>query len=336
MPEDTLIEKIYIAFFERPFPTDLKIAFVWLAVAILAIYLPVLNESPIRILFALPMILFWPGYCLIASLFPRDSDIDLLERIALSFGLSIAVVPLIGLGLNFTPWGIRLEPLVVSLTLFTLAMILVAHYRRSLLPAEEQFRVPFAESAGTIKDAVSSQGGTGVDRILNVVLSIAILTAILTTVYVIAVPKQGERFTEFFILGEGQKAADYPERISVGEHYPMYIGAGNHEYRPVTYTVETWGLFMEPDSVTNTSRILAMDPLWQHSFTLAHNETTTIPHDLTVEKSGYSRIEFLLFNETVPGPGVSGTDRINASYRDLHLWVTVRGGEEGKDGSNVL
>jgi hypothetical protein len=35
-------------------------------------------------------------------------------------------------------------------------------------------------------------------------------------------------------------------------------------------------------------------------------------------------VEFLLFDETVPGFNVTGSDRINASYRDLHLWVTVR------------
>jgi uncharacterized membrane protein len=323
MPDERLIEKLYTAFFERPFPADLKIAVVWLVVSILAIYVPFLNTSPVRVLLVLPMILFWPGYCLIASLFPQESDIDLLERFALSFGLSIAVVPLIGLGLNFTPWGIRLEPVVVSLTLFTLAMIFIAHYRRALLPPAERFRIPFAESADMLRDAISVRSGSRVDRILNVILILAILTAILTTVYVIAVPKQGERFTEFYILGEDRKAAGYPDRISVGEHYPLYIGVGNHEYRTVAYTIETWGLVMEPDS-TNTSRILAMDPLWQHPLTLAHNETTIVPYDLSLTQEGYNRVEFLLFNETVPDPSVSGMDRINASYRDLHLWVTVR------------
>ncbi len=35
--------------------------------------------------------------------FSEKNDLDGIERLALSFGLSIAVVPLIGLGLNFTP-----------------------------------------------------------------------------------------------------------------------------------------------------------------------------------------------------------------------------------------
>ena len=60
--------------------------------------------------------------------------------------------------------------------------------------------------------------------------------------------------------------------------------------------IETWGIFMEFDSVTNTSRIMAMDPLWQHSLTVADNETTIIPYNLSVEKTGYNRVVSLLFN----------------------------------------
>jgi uncharacterized membrane protein len=55
--------------------------------------LPPLNEIlPIRIILGLPLVLFLPGYSLIATLFPRKDDLDAIERIALSFGLSIAIV----------------------------------------------------------------------------------------------------------------------------------------------------------------------------------------------------------------------------------------------------
>ncbi|HAR36998.1 MAG TPA: hypothetical protein DCR87_08925, partial [Acidobacteria bacterium] len=320
------IDTIYTAFFEQPFPADLKLALIYLAASVLVIYVPVLNETSVRAALLIPGILFLPGYCFIAALFPRDRDFDLIERIIVSIGLSLVIVPLIGLGLNFTPWGIRLEPFVVISTLFTLAMILVAQYRRSLLPTEERFRVPFSESAGTIRDAIASKDESRAGRILNVVLVLAILTAILTMFFVIAVPKQGEQFTEFFILGEKQKAADYPDRITIGQEYPMYIGVVNHEYRPVTYTIETWGLLTEYDNVTNASRVMAMDPLWQQSFSLAHNQKANVPYNLSVEKSEYNRVEFLLFNETVAGPGTSDMDRINASYRNLHLWVNIRSG----------
>jgi uncharacterized membrane protein len=56
-------------------------------------------------------VLFFPGYVFITALFPEKKELDNLERLALSLGLSIAIVPLIGLLLNYTPWGIRLIPL---------------------------------------------------------------------------------------------------------------------------------------------------------------------------------------------------------------------------------
>ena len=146
------------------FPADLKVVLVWLAASILAVYVPFLNESPVRVVLTLPVILFLPGYCLIAALFCKEDDIDLIERVALSFGLSIAVIPLIGLGLNFTLWGIRLAPIVISLTLFTLAMILVAHYQRALLPPEQRFGFPFPEIAGTIRNSFFPQEGSRVSR----------------------------------------------------------------------------------------------------------------------------------------------------------------------------
>ena len=103
--EKSITEKIYTAFFKQALPTDLLIALLWLIIDILAIFLPVLSDTPVRLILILPGILFLPGYCLIAALLPKDSDIDLSERIALSFGLSITVVPLIVFGLNFTLMG---------------------------------------------------------------------------------------------------------------------------------------------------------------------------------------------------------------------------------------
>ncbi|MCK4222104.1 MAG: DUF1616 domain-containing protein, partial [Dehalococcoidia bacterium] len=60
------------------------------------------TTGPLRIVLGLPFLLFSPGYALIAALFPKKGSLDGIERIALSFGLSIAVVPLIGLILNYT------------------------------------------------------------------------------------------------------------------------------------------------------------------------------------------------------------------------------------------
>jgi len=95
----------------------------------------------VRIILGLLLVLFLPGYSLIAALFPRKDDLDGIERIALSFGLSIAVVPLLGLALNYTPFGIRLVPVLVVLSMFTVSIAVVAGVRRLGLPDGERFVV---------------------------------------------------------------------------------------------------------------------------------------------------------------------------------------------------
>lgn len=324
MPDTLLTDQLADAFDPANIARDLVLIAVWMAAAVLFIYVPVLNQSLLRVVFALPMILFIPGYVLIAALFPGKEELDGIERLALSFGLSIAVVPLIGLVLNYTPWGIRLDPIVVSLVIFTSAMLIIAQYRRSLLPADKRFVVPFQAMVEGIRSELFEPGQSRLDRALSVILIIAIVAAIGTTIYVIVVPKEGEKFTEFYILGPGGKAADYPTRFPVGEEQSLIIGIGNHEYRNVTYTVETILVNMTFDPSTNTSSINAWRPLDSFTATLPHNETREFPYNFSVDDRQFNRLQFLLFNETVPAASVTGQDRINASYRDLHLWITVR------------
>ena len=288
------------------------------------VYTPVLNESFLRILFGVAMVLFIPGYALIAALFPARDDLDGIERVALSFGLSIAVVPLIGLALNYTPWGIRLDPILASLTIFTLAMAGIAWYRRLLLPAEKRFSIPAREMIASARGELFDPEATPLDRALSAILVVSIVAALATTVYVIAVPKEGEHFTEFYILGPGGKAADYPTDFAAGKTQTLIIGVGNHEYRNITYTVEALALNQTFDTRTNRSTIHAAAPLDRFTLTVPHNETTEVVWDFTVTSPEYNRVEFLLFNETVPGAAITGADRIDASYRDLHLWVRVR------------
>jgi len=269
------------------------------------------------------MVLFIPGYALIAALFPGKHDLDGIERLALSFGLSIAVVPLIGLALNFTPFGIRLDPILASLVLFTTAMALVTQYRRSMLPPDQRFSVPFAAIARSVRSEVLPEGASRADRILSIALACAIVLAVAATIYVIVVPKEGEHFTEFYILGPGGKAADYPSQFRTGEEQEVIVGIGNHEYRAVPYTVEVFLANVSFDPATNTSSIGAIERIDRWTAEVPDNTTVERRFRFTIDEPRFNRVEFLLWNETVAADGISGSDRINASYRDLHLWVEV-------------
>jgi len=80
-------------------------------------------------------VLFLPGYVTVQALFTGRRELDDIERFALSVGLSLAITPLMGLLLNYTPWGIRLDPIAISLSIFTLGMAIIATIRKySLIP----------------------------------------------------------------------------------------------------------------------------------------------------------------------------------------------------------
>ena len=108
-----------------------------IAVVILTLFLQPLVYGvpfePVRVALGLMLVLFSPGYVLVSALYPRREQLTGVERVALGLGLSLALVPLLGLALNFSPWGIRLTPIVVTLSLWTLVFAAVALRQRSLV-----------------------------------------------------------------------------------------------------------------------------------------------------------------------------------------------------------
>jgi hypothetical protein len=90
----------------------------------------------IRYVLGAIFVLWLPGYAFIKALFPEqlpiktsEKDLDIIERTALSIGMSLALVPMVGLLLNYTPWGIRLTPIVLSLVALTVVFVVAAVLR---------------------------------------------------------------------------------------------------------------------------------------------------------------------------------------------------------------
>ncbi|MEM0453150.1 MAG: DUF1616 domain-containing protein [Sulfolobales archaeon] len=102
-----------------------------LASVTLSEYMSLLNY--LRYVLGTMYVLFMPGYATIEALYPKDKELSNLERLALSIGLSLAIVPLLGLMLNYTPWGIRLTPTIASLTAYIIVASITALYRKYLL-----------------------------------------------------------------------------------------------------------------------------------------------------------------------------------------------------------
>ena len=146
---------------------------------------------------------------LVLALFPKKEGMGGVERVVLSFGLSIAVASLIGLILNYTAWGITLESTLYSIASFIFILSIIAWFRQRRLIKEARFSIEFQLT-------VPGWGGGIWDKTLSVILVVSILGALGMLGYVIAKPKVGERFTEFYILGREGKAIDYPRRAVGG------------------------------------------------------------------------------------------------------------------------
>ncbi len=280
-----------------------------------------------RKVLGLVFILFIPGYVTVTALFPNRKELDNLERLALSFGLSIAIVPLIGLGLNYTPWGIRLRLILVSLTVFNVALSFVAIYRRKT--AFEPW-IPRID-AEKIKDALEWESSGKLDKALTVILIAAILTSIGTLGYVITHPKPGEAFTEFYILGPGGKASGYPTSLAVNQTGRVIMGIVNHEHHNVTYYVQIWLVNLSWDNRTNTTVIHSIYrmPGWFNvtlrsiPVNINGNWTPEFQRVYTfrISRKGQWQVWFLLFKGRPPQlpPEPPGGNYANTSVRNLIL-----------------
>jgi len=328
-------------------PDNLLIVDILTVFLILAILL--IPESGLRVVLGLPFLLFFPGFVLVEALFIRrkrdisslnpslppethdsqpmthnSSGLDVIERIALSFGMSIACTALIGLGLNYTPWGIRLLPVLYSISAFILILSAVALFRQYSL----NHRIDWLCSY-TLK--MPGWEGSALNKALSVILAVAILGAVGTLIFTVAHPKVGEKFTEFYILGYNGKAADYPSQftwdaagqkpvsvrygdndtaVDVNESFAQVtLGIINQEQENTTYTVE-----IQIDNQTvpihyDNSTLPALTGIQ-----LVQGQKWEQPVGFSPQHIGNNqKVEFFLYK-----------DDAAEAEETLHLWVSVQ------------
>lgn len=259
-------------------------------------------STALRVILGLPFILFFPGYTLIAALFPRKGDLDGVERIALSFGVSVAVLILVGLVLNFV-WRLDVYPALLVFSIFILGTSGVAWHRRRL--------------AGTKKFTVSLsirlpswRGWDLRDKVLSIVLAAMILGAMAVLGYIIAIPKAEETFTEFYILGAGEETGIYPEELRVGEEGRVIIGIVNREHKHVSYQIK-----VEAESKIKV-RVDGKEVDGGIPVVLRHEEKWEGEVVLIPKESGENqKVEFWLYKEGESKPYLEDP---------LHLWLDVR------------
>ncbi len=299
-------------------PNDILLIDILSGLLILSIVL--VSSTPARVILGLPFLLFFPGYSLVAAIFAKKETMDGLERAALSVGMSIAVVGLIGFGLSYTPWGVRLEPVLAAVTAFILVMSAIALVRRGRARGTNVLTMEITSFPGW--------GGNALNKSLSIVLAAVIFGTLGVIGYAVAAPKIGEGFTEFYVLGAGGKAQDYPTtftldnskvtqvvygdgvRQTAGEPGIITVGIENHQLGSEVYFVR---MTINGESVTidfGGARMGFLGPIELSRGEKWENSVGVVPESL----SDNQKVELLLFrgNKTTP-------------ESSLHFWINVRG-----------
>lgn len=279
------------------FNNDLSLVIVLTLLTIVVVHTPLL--FPIRVVLGILFAVFFPGYTLLAAIFPAKGTIDWLERFSLSIGISIALIPPIGYLLNLTPWGIRLYPILLSLTAVILLASLLALLRREKVPPEDRFFSGITITSPAI-------GDWSVRHKTYVAIAV-VATAVGVFLYtLITSPTQEGNFTEFYVLGPSGLAQEYPRELQVGKPAYFTVGIVNNENKDMEYEVAAR---LGTEEMVRVLQV-KLDPGASKQLQM---EIT--PH-VAVENA---KAEFLLFDSGQTEP-----------YRSLYLFVNVKSAEASR------
>lgn len=299
-------------------------------------------------LVGLPVVLFVPGYLLAAVLFPYrrrrrsntgggttsnaelfDGRSSLLtrqirwtERVALSFGLSLAIVPLLALVVGPVAGSLSRASVLGGLTASVLVGSAAALVRRNSIPERERYRVPVRQWAAAVREtAVGSDRRLG--RILSVVMLCSVAAGPVALGAALVTPPQAESYTSATLLTEGADgqltASGYPTEFTTGSSEELTLRIENSEGTEMAYTVvadlQRVSTADGAVTVTHTERLL------RERLLVEDGDTRAVQHTLTPTMTGETlRVSYYVYRGDIPDDPAYGD-----AYRKLHLWVTVSG-----------
>jgi hypothetical protein len=186
------------------------------ALAAVALMLALLTPeyAPLRALVALPLVLFAPGYAIVAAAFPAGR-LGTIERLLFSLGASLAVVALAGLLLHWAALGLRPTAWTVALGNLTLVASLIALLRRRRQPASVAAQ-PLLLSGFRRAGLTRTQGG-----LLGLALVLVAGSVLIARDG--AIQQRATGFTQLWVLPDSAAQAD-SVRLGVSNREPGRSG----------------------------------------------------------------------------------------------------------------
>ncbi len=288
--------------------------------------------QPLRVVPGLVLLLLVPGYALLTVLFPARGEspvdsttdapvggIDGLERAALSFGLSVALVPLLYLVGYVIGWFTPPSTLVLFAVLngFIVLAMLLGLVRRQALPPSRRFDLPVPRELPTSEATRFRTDRRGF--LANVALGGAVVAALGSFGYAISNPRDGERFTGFRLLTRAEDgeyvAGGYRTDLTAGEPQSLIVGIENHEHERMTYTIVAE--LQRVDTTGDTADLLERGDRTRQTVSVAAGETVHVEQGVTPDIVDENlRLAYMLYTDDDPSADAE-------PYLELHLWVDV-------------
>jgi uncharacterized membrane protein len=141
------------------------------------------------------------------------------------------------------------------------------------------------------------------DIFFTYALIIILLICILLTAYMVLSPPHTEKFTEFYLLGPGGNADNYPADMDLGDSEAVTVGVVNHEYRDVDYDLAV----MLDDGTYKVK-------LYTQKISLADNDTYQGAITIKPPMNGTRmKLDFLLYAD----------GNLAVPYRECYLYIDV-------------
>lgn len=320
--------------------TLLDLLLVGAGVAVMSgvVLLPWVAPRVLRRFLGLVFVSFLPGYAIVSVLFPRSEErperaeassqdtgsspglgvrLSGPERLVLSFGTSLAIVPIVGLTLWLLTRQVDRIPFFVGVGAVTILATIGAAIRRVRLPPTDRYTPPVDRLGAAVRSGTYG-ADTKIDIALNVVIAVSLLAAVVSVPYAIWVPDEQSSFTQVALLTEAENgslvAGEYPSEFVRGEPQPVVLNVTNREQHRMNYT-----MVVELQRVGSEGKVLEDETLRREPVPVPSNTTRSIQLAIRPTMVGDDlRLAVLLYTDSVP-PNPS----LQNSYRSVHVWISV-------------
>ncbi|MDY0385769.1 MAG: DUF1616 domain-containing protein [Methanolobus sp.] len=320
---------------------DLILILILSLLSIVFVLISPFNETPFRIVFALLLIFFIPGYAFISALFPGNREISGIERFTLSVGFSIVIMVFDGFIVSTTEWKFRPNSITMSLVILTFIFLVLAYVSRRRIPEEEQFSFSYSEFISSLSSDCSADIDTEQIEPQEVETNKKFSPKNRKKISSVRKSKPCKLTDKQNTFGISPKVT---KALMIAMILSIIVAGSMFAYAKATREKETFTALyiLGPDgkaenypgniSASNPARIIAGIENYEHTdlnyilqvkldgilleereITLGHDEKWEQEILITPERfrQGRQKLEFLLFKEEVD----------NFVYRSVHLWV---------------